>query len=272
MKDIITKIIIVVVFIGMEIILMKWNTNKFLMSKADNVDLDEYVAMYQTNMSQAEATELPADMEAELKNRMNVGVMAASFEGMKTNSGLATVSTLEEVMEKGDTEGYFLKVESFEATGIYKLLSTDYEGILRKGKTFNIFPRKMFTTETFLPTVYSGMYGEFYKAKLSDGEELLILVGCNDIEAVIEGEYGNIIAKYHGHTVEGLEEEYQNAASDKLQQLESSMSTEGYINLGDTGWAERHNFGLFMMNVLKAVISALAAGFVVWLVGMVWKD
>lgn len=272
MKDIITKIIIVVVFLGMEVILMKWNTNKFLMSEADSVDLDEYVAMYQANMSAAGGTELTADMEAELKSRMNIGVMAASFEGMKTNSGLTTVSTLTEVMEKGDTEGYFLKVESFEATGIYKLLSTDYEGILRKGRTFNIFPRKMFTTKEFLPTVYRGMYGEFYKAKLSDGEELLVLVGCNDREAVEKGEYENVIAKYHPNTVEGLEEEHQNEASAKLQQLEGSMSTEGYINLGDTGWAERHNFGLFMMNVLKAAIATLTAGLFVGLIGIFWKD
>lgn len=269
MKEIVTKIIIVVVFLLMEVLLMNWNTNKFLMSEADMVVLDEYAEMYQTNVSESDLT---ADMQSEIKNLMNTGVMAASFEGRKTDSELAVVSALAEIREKGDTEGYFLQAESLEATGIYKLLSTDYEGILRKGKTFNIFPRKMFTTETFLPTIYRGMYGQFYKAKLSDQEEVLVLVGCNDIEAAENGAYGNIIAKYHAHTVEGLEEKYQNEASDKLKQLESSMSTEGYINLGDTDWAERHNFGLFAMAVLKAAISTLAAAFVVWLVGLFWKD
>lgn len=269
MKELVTKIIIVVVFLIMEVVLMNWNTNKFLMTKTDTVAPDEYAAMYQTDMSESDLT---ADMQSEIKNLMSVGVMAASFEGRKTDSELAVVAALADIREKGDTEGYFLQAESLEATGIYKLLSTDYEGILRKGRTFNIFPRKMFTTETFLPTIYRGMYGQFYKAKLSDGEEVLVLVGCNDIEAAENGTYGNIIAKYHAHTVEGLEEKYQNEASDKLKQLESSMSTEGYINLGDTDWAERHNFGLFAMAALKAAIATLAAALVVWFVGLFWKN
>ena len=163
-------------------------------------------------------------------------------------------------------------MESLEATGLYKLLSTDYEGIVSVGRTFNIFPRKMFTSDTFLPTVYRGMYGQFYKATLRDGNQVLLLVGCNDMEAVEAGDYSNIVARYHNGTVEGIENNYQNEVSEQIQTLEESMGVKGYINIADITWAKRHDFGLFMMNVLKAFLSAIAAGIVVCIINMFWKD
>ncbi len=239
MKDIVTKIVIIIVFLAMEVVFINWNTNQYLM-KGDEVS--------------------------------EITGMSVLYEGRRAKGDIDTVETLEEVIAKEDIEGYYLKMESLEATGLYKLLSTDYEGIVSVGKTFNIFPRKMFTADTFLPTVYRGMYGQFYKATLQDGNQVLLLVGCNDIEDVEAGDYSNIVARYHNGIVEGIENNYQNEVSEQIQQLEESMSVKGYINIADITWAQRHDFGLFMMSVLKAFVAAIIAGIVVCVINIFWKD
>lgn len=239
MKDIVTKIVIIIVFIAMEVVLINWNTNTYLMKNEETVEITQLSALY---------------------------------EGRRAEGDIDIVDTLEKVVEKEDTEGYYIQIRDMEATGYYKLLSTEYEGVVRTGKTFNIFPRKMFTSNTFLPTVYRGMYGQFYKATLTDDSQVLLLVGCNDMEAVEEGDYTNIVAKYHTQVVEGLESKYKNEVSDEIQQIETSMSIDGYINIADISWAERHDFGLFMMNVVKAAIATLVAGIVVCIINAFLKN
>lgn len=110
------------------------------------------------------------------------------------------------------------------------------------------------------------MYGQFYIATLLDGNQVLLLVGCNDMDAVEAGDYTNMVAKYHTQVVEGMESNYKNDVSKQLQQLEASMSIGGYINMADISWAKRHDFGLFMMNVIKAAIATLVAGVVVYVI------
>ena len=239
MKDIVTKIVIIIVFIAMEVVLINWNTNTYLMKNEETVEITQLSVLY---------------------------------EGRRAEGELDTINTLEKVVEKEDTEGYYVQIEDLEATGYYKLLSTEYEGIVRTGKTFNIFPRKMFTSDTFLPTVYRGMYGQFYKATLTDDSQVLLLVGCNDMEAVEDGNYTNIVARYHTQVIEGLESKYKNEVSAEIQQIESSMSIDGYINIADISWAERHDFGLFMMNVVKAAIATIVAGIVVCIINAFLKN
>lgn len=210
MKD--SGVIIIIVFLSVELLLMNWNTNKYLMSDKDRIATEVYAETYQSDM-----------------------------------------------------------ITSLEATGIYRLLSDDYEGVTRVGRTFNIFPRKMFTTKKFLPTVYREVYGEFYKAKLSDSETILVLIGCNDIDAVENGTYKNLRAGYHEQAVSFGDEKYQNEASDKLKQLEADMSIKGYIDFGDTDWAKRHSFGLFAMCMLKAAIAVLMAAIAAWYIGIFRK-
>lgn len=226
-KQIVHKLVFILVFLAMEALLIHWNTNTYLMRKDKTVEITQ---------------------------------MSVFYEGRRAEVDIDTVDTLEKLIEKEDIEGYYIQVESMEATGYYKLLSPEYEGVVRKGKTFNIFPRKMFTSNTFLPTVYRGMYGQFYKATLLDGNRVLLLVGCNDMDAVEAGNYTNMVARYHTQVVEGLESSYKNETSERIQQLEASMNVAGYINIADISWAKRHDFGLFMMNIIKAVIATVVAG------------
>lgn len=233
MKQIVHKLVIIIVFLITEAFLIHWNTNPYFMRKDKIVEITQ---------------------------------MSVFYEGRRADGDIDTVDTLEKLIEKEDTEGYYVQIEDLEATGYYKLLSPEYEGVVRKGKTFNIFPRKMFTADTFLPTVYRGMYGQFYIATLLDGNQVLLLVGCNDMDAVEAGDYTNMVAKYHTQVVEGMESNYKNDVSKQLQQLEASMSVAGYINMADISWAKRHEFGLFMMNVIKAAIATLVAGVVVYVI------
>lgn len=227
MRNILMKIIIVAVFLLMEAILVPLNTNKLLKS---------FDKVYKVTGTYTDL----------------------SYEGRKAEGDLQTVSTLAQIEEISYNDVYFFSAVSMEPTGIYKLLDEKYEGIVRVGKTFNFFPRKLFTDSLFLPTVYPGMYGEFYIAQLVDGSSILVLVGCNDKAEVRKGDL-SVMARYHTGAVEGRESYYADEVSEALKALEASMELRGYINLADSQWADRHSFGLFFMSVVKALISLVVA-------------
>ena len=87
-----------------EFLLINWNTNTFLKRWDELVPVEE----------------------AWITNR----------EGRRAVGVLDTVTTLEQIQEKSHTDPFFFQAKELEPTGIYKLLSGEYEGIVRKGKTY----------------------------------------------------------------------------------------------------------------------------------------
>ena len=236
MKESLQKVLTIVFVVGIEFLLINWNTNPFLMRWDEPVSVEE----------------------AWITNR----------EGRRAVGELDTVTTLEQIKEKSYIAPFFFKAKDLEPTGIYKLLSVEYKGIVRKGRTVNIFPRSMYTTGTFLPKVYRGMYGQFYKATLYDGSNVLVLIGCNDEEIFLEEGYSDVVAGYVLSSPQLLSEENRKDIPEELITLDKQMDILGYINMGDHSWAKRHDFGLFMMNFMKLVIAVLGAYLILVFISM----
>lgn len=227
MKEFLTKGITLVIVVAMEFLLINWNTNTFLKRWDEPVTVEK--------------------------------AWITNSEGRRAVGELDTVTTLEQIQEKSHTAPFFFSAKELEPTGVYKLLSGEYEGTVRKGKTFNIFPRSMYTTGTFLPKVYRGMYGQFYKATMYDGSNVLVLIGCNDEKIFLEEGYEDVVAGYVLSSPQLLSEESRKEIPEELITLDKQMDISGYINMGDHSWAKRHDFGLFMMNAVKFLISVLVA-------------
>lgn len=236
MKDSLIKVLTIVFVLGIQFLLINWNTNPFLMRWDEPVTVEK--------------------------------AWITNSEGRRAVGELDTVTTLEQIKEKSHTAPFFFRAKELEPTGIYKLLSGEYEGIVRNGKTFNIFPRSMYTTGTFLPKVYRGMYGQFYKATMYDGSNVLVLIGCNDEEFFLEEGYDDVVAGYVLSSPQLLSEESRKDIPEELITLDKQMDILGYINMGDHSWAKRHDFGLFMMNFMKLLIAILGTYFILVFISM----
>lgn len=151
---------------------------------------------------------------------------------------------------------FYLDNIVFEPTGLYMLLDSKYEGIVHKGKTSNWVSRDMFTFQGTCIRLYPGMYAELYVGTLEDNKKILIIVGCNERESVKAGDYKNIIANYYTEIPYLLTKKYYNKAAEQIENLYNTMDIEGCIWLGDKYWADRHDFGLFVMLSMKLILAS----------------
>ncbi|MBQ7774460.1 MAG: hypothetical protein IJ379_00930 [Lachnospiraceae bacterium] len=227
MKKYKAQMITLIVVILMELLLVNWNTNTFLMDREPK--------------------------ETSIEDSWQ-------YIGQRVTAPLNMITGMEQLSAQSEAEAFFVAPVQLEPTGIYKLLDDQYEGITGVGKTHNIFPREMFTKNTFLVKMYRGMYGQFYTATFADNSKILVFIGCNEESAIKEKDYKNLAAQYEkGNVTQTSTADYFNEVSEELQNLQNSMDMEGYIDMTDAAWAKRHDFGLFMMNMLKLLIACLAA-------------
>ena len=224
MREFLLKLAMLGLVIIMELLLVNWDTNQFLKKWDKPISIEE-------------------------ATRHN--------QGRRVNGTLETVTTKEQIEALEWNAAFFFQAKELKPTGIYRLLREEYEGITGVGKSKNIFPRKMFTTGTFLSKVYRGMYGQFYEATLSDGSNVLVLIGCNDEKEFIKKGYSDVLTIYHDTLGEKGKSDWE--TDELLQQTKERMDISGYLDLSDDSWANRHDFGLFVMNMVKLIISILGA-------------
>lgn len=127
-------------------------------------------------------------------------------------------------------------------------------GIVKKGKSENFVPRTMFTTESLATWLYPEMYGQYYVLTLEDGQRVLLLVGCKDVKAVEAGDYQDMMAAYYEFIPYVHIDKYDNETSHAIVDLEQEMDISGCIWMADTEWADRHDFGIFMVKFGKFLL------------------